>query len=255
MTLAISQRSRDNLAQALGVAVNIDSLDTALEQIVARASAGAGFCFFTLNLDHLVKLQSDRRFQDAYRNADFISADGWPIVWLLRQHGRVLQRTTGADLVDPLCARAAQKALPAYFIGPGRQQLDDAVKILKQRHPDLIVAGAESPMLAYDFSDDTVAQFAARIRASGAKLCFLSLGAPKQEALADALRRKCPEVGFLCVGAALDFISGHTSRAPRLVQKWRMEWLWRMATDPARLAPRYMQCLSLFVAAVWRINV
>lgn len=58
------------------VSVNIDSLDAALETISSRLSAGQGFNFFTLNLDHLVKLRTDERFQGAYRNADFISADG-----------------------------------------------------------------------------------------------------------------------------------------------------------------------------------
>jgi exopolysaccharide biosynthesis WecB/TagA/CpsF family protein len=233
------------------MSVNITSFAAALETISTRLSAGHGFNFFTLNLDHLVKLKADPRFQEAYRNAVLISADGWPIVWLLRHYGHAAQRVTGADLVEPLCARASHDGISAYFVGPDRQPLASALKVLRKRYPNLIISGAESPVLAYDFSNEIVDELADRINNSGAQLCFLSLGAPKQEVLADALRRKCPHVGFLCVGAALDFISGHVTRAPRLIQYLRGEWLWRMMTDPARLAPRYMRCLTLLLEIAW----
>jgi N-acetylglucosaminyldiphosphoundecaprenol N-acetyl-beta-D-mannosaminyltransferase len=234
------------------IAINIEDLNSAIDNVVSCARAGQGFCFFTVNLDHLVKLQSDARFAAAYRAADFVSADGWPVVSLLRRQGYVLRRTTGADLVEPLCASAADNALRVYFIGPGREQQRDALNILQDRHPDLAIAGAESPMLSRDFSDAEAEAIADRIVASHAQLCFISLGAPKQEVLAHALRRRCPHVGFLCVGGALDFISGHTPRAPRVVQALRLEWLWRMASDPRRLGPRYLKCLAWFAWAILR---
>jgi len=242
----VSPTSEDAPTTAIA-RVNIYSRDAALEVISSQLSAGHGFNFFTLNLDHLVKLKSDQRFQEAYRDADFISADGWPVVWLLRNDGRTAERTTGADLVEPVCARASRDRFPIYFFGPGHDSLVGAVNILRKRYPDLPIVGAESPTLDNESSNEIVAELAYRINKSGARLCFLSLGAPKQELLAVALRRKCPRVGFLCVGAALDFISGHATRAPRLVQQLKGEWLWRMMTNPVRLAPRYTKCLKLFI--------
>ena len=179
-------------------------MDAAIENILSCLRAGEGFCFYTVNLDHLVKLQSDAAFGAAYGEADFVSADGWPVVWLLRRQGHVVRRTTGADLVEPLCASAAEDGVPVYFIGPGPEPQRDALALLQTWSPSLIAAGAESPTLARDFSDAEADAIADRLRASRARLCFLSLGAPKQELLAQALRRRCPDVGLVCVGAALE---------------------------------------------------
>lgn len=90
------------------------------------------------------------------------------------------------------------------------------------------------------------------MRASGARLCFICLGAPKQELVADALKKRCEGVGFLCVGAALDFIAGAVKRAPRWVQGLGMEWAWRLTSDPLRLAPRYWRCAEVFVLIALR---
>ena len=95
-------------------------------------------------------------------------------------------------------------------------------------------------------ADFDVAGLAARINASGARLCLLCLGAPKQELLAEALHRRCPSVGFLGVGASLDFIAGEVSRAPRWMQKTGLEWTWRLLSQPRRLGLRYARCALLF---------
>ena len=234
------------------VAVNLRDLRAALDATVARAKAHRGFTLFTINLDHLVKMRRDPRFHQAYQRADFVTADGWPIVLLLRRKGGAFERATGADLIDPLCARAAQAQLPVYFVGPGIQSQKEALEILRRRHAGLIVAGAEAPRLDAQFGDPFLDALALRIDQAGARLCVLSLGAPKQELLADALRKRCPEVGFVCVGAALDFISGRMSRAPSYVQRLRLEWLWRMAGDPRRLAGRYLECMAFFAETLLR---
>jgi UDP-N-acetyl-D-mannosaminuronic acid transferase (WecB/TagA/CpsF family) len=68
--------------------------------------------------------------------------------------------------------------------------------------------------------------------------------------LADALAARCPAVGFVCVGAALDFIAGSARRAPIWVQRARLEWLWRLIREPRRLAPRYLVCAWVFLGLV-----
>jgi N-acetylglucosaminyldiphosphoundecaprenol N-acetyl-beta-D-mannosaminyltransferase len=237
---------------ASDVFVNLQNMEAALNAMMSRAVARRGFTLFTINLDHLVKLKADRRFLSAYQQADFVTADGWPIVWLLRQQGRAVERTTGADLVEPLCARAAERALPIFFIGPSFDSQRKALEILSERYPGLKIAGADTPKIDADAIERAAAALAKPIKDSGARICFVSLGAPKQELLAQALLRQCPEVGFICVGAALDFISGHMQRAPRGVQRFKLEWLWRLASDPKRLCARYAQCLLLFAAVGYR---
>lgn len=238
--------------------VNLVNMRQTLETILHRARTREGFTLFTVNLDHIVKLGRNRLFREAYQRADLITADGWPIVWIMQRDGYALERTAGADLLEPVCAQAAEFAMPVYFVGPGPVSQAAGLDILRNRYPGLIVAGAETPLLPATLEPAIVEPIAERLAASGACVCVLSLGAPKQELLADALRRRCPDVGFLCVGAALDFISGHAVRAPKWMQRAKLEWFWRMINDPVRLTLRYADCalalFKLFLPGVFRNN-
>jgi exopolysaccharide biosynthesis WecB/TagA/CpsF family protein len=245
----------------LELRLNMLDMRRTLSTMIARARAGDGFTLFTVNLDHIVKLGGDARFRAAYGRADLISADGWPIVWLARAQDRrrskregaadremtEIERTTGADLLEPLCREAARYGLPLYFIGPGPQSQADGIANLMRRYPALDIAGCETPNIPGEMDAGFIEALARRIGQSRARICVVSLGAPKQEILADELRRRHPDVGFLCVGAALDFISGHARRAPRWAQRAGMEWLWRMVSDPRRLAMRYASCAGALV--------
>jgi exopolysaccharide biosynthesis WecB/TagA/CpsF family protein len=246
-----SETYHDMSSAIQDIEVNVCNIDAALDVMISRAKSSRGYTLFTINLDHLVKLRTDRRFYAAYQRADFVTADGWPIVWALRHQNRAVERTTGADLVDPLCARAAREALPMFFIGPSHKSQRIALDILQRRHPGIVIAGANSPTVYANYIEEAAKVFAEDILKSGARICVISLGAPKQELLADALRRHCPEVGFLCVGAALDFISGEMARAPSYIQHMRLEWMWRLASDPKRLGARYLECMLLFAKLVW----
>jgi len=236
----------------VSITVNVDRRETAIAKIVERLDAGLGFCFYTLNLDHLSRLPEDADFRAAYRSAELVSADGWPIVWLMRRQGSHIQRTTGSDLIDPICEAAARKGFGIYVVGPTEESQAKALAILRERHEGLSVVGAECPSLAADSDQETIAQLAARIVNSGAKLCILSLGSPKQEFIAYRLRALCPGTGFIGVGAGMDFLSGLAVRAPEHMQRWRMEWLWRLARNPLRLGPRYWRCGTFFAGLVLR---
>lgn len=236
---------QDAIATIDGQKINLATLDETVARCMERARAGRGFTLFTLNLDHLVKRRADAAFRAAYARADLVTADGAPVVRLARRQGARLERTTGADLVDPLCAAAARAGTPVYFYGSSTEALERAARELTARHPGLIVAGLDAPPMGFDPRSPAAERAGAAIAASGARICFLALGAPKQEVLADRLARRHPGVGFVCIGAALDFIAGAQNRAPRFFQNNGLEWLWRLGADPRRLAARYARCAAL----------
>ena len=167
-----------------GVTVNLPTLGAAIGEAVRRAEAGKGFLLFTLNLDDLVKVRSIAAFGDIYRRADLVTADGWPIVWLAARHGVRVERTCGADLVEPLCGAAAERGLGVYFVGPGPLAQVQAVASLKERFPGLRCVGAEAPLVPAGsdpsiLADVDVDGLAGRLVASGARLCFVALGHPE----------------------------------------------------------------------------
>lgn len=235
------------LAFVDGWGVNLANLSAAVTAIADAAERGEAAATFTLNLDHLVKLRTNAAFRRAYRAARFVTADGAPVVHLARSQCAGIERTTGADLVLPLAEEAARRGLPVYLFGSSAEVLGIAGQRLAANTSDrLSIAGSEAPAMGFDPEGATADAAIDRIARSGARICFLALGAPKQELMAArAVARGVPVV-FVCIGAALDFIAGAQVRAPGLLQRHGLEWLWRLATNPRRLAARYAQCAVLY---------
>jgi exopolysaccharide biosynthesis WecB/TagA/CpsF family protein len=231
------------LASIDGWALTTASPDETIRTIIARARNAESFTVNTLNLDHLVKLRRDERFRAAYRSATIVTADGAPIVWLARRQGARVQRTTGADLVVPLVIEAARHQLPVYLFGTSDEVLEKCGAALREMTGGALnICGAVSPPQGFDANGPAADAAIAAMRAAGARLVFVALGAPKQEIFAARALAAELGAGLVCIGAALDFIVGAQTRAPTVFQTYGMEWAWRLATNPRRLGMRYAQC-------------
>jgi N-acetylglucosaminyldiphosphoundecaprenol N-acetyl-beta-D-mannosaminyltransferase len=235
-----------------GIAINIPSLQEAVSSIVDAAEHGDNFSVCTLNLDHVVQLQEKPEFRAAYRRARFVTADGFPIVMLSRLVGTPISRTTGADLVEPVCQEARKKGLSIFLLGSNNNTLALTARRLIAKYEGLEIAGCYSPPQNFD-PHSTEADYAIElIRKSGAKLCFVALGAPRQEVFSARCLDELQGTGMLCIGAALDFIAGTQTRAPSVAQKAGLEWAWRMLANPRRLGPRYARCMAVVPRLVAR---
>jgi N-acetylglucosaminyldiphosphoundecaprenol N-acetyl-beta-D-mannosaminyltransferase len=226
-----------------GVQVNCFSRKATAERIAADTKLGQSFGVFTLNLDHVVKLRRSSEFRTAYRKARYVTADGFPIVWAGRILGAQAERVTGADLIVPLCHEAAKSGLPVYLFGSTFAALTGSARALAGMCPGLDVAGVTSPAVGFDPTSQSAVEFARRVAESGAKICFVALGAPKQELFVETAVAHAPGVAFVCIGAGLDFIAGVQARAPQWAQASGTEWLWRLLSNPKRLGRRYLECL------------
>lgn len=227
------------------VRVNTVSADALLAAIEDRLRRGEGFAAATINLDHLTKLKTDAVFRDAYLRQSFVVADGNPIVWMSKLAGRPVELAPGSELVAPLVALAARLEAPVALFGATQGALEAAAAQMKADHPALQVAACIAPPFGFNPMGAPAAQMLGQVRDSGAKLCFLALGAPKQEVLAARALDLVPGCGFVSVGAGIDFVAGHQTRAPVWVRKIAMEWAWRLLSNPKRLAKRYALCFAL----------
>lgn len=223
---------------------------TLMQEIEAALHARTGFALATLNLDHIVKLQRDLAFHKAYLAQTHVVADGNPIVWLSRQAGRDVDLIPGSELVEPLAEMAARLNIPVVFLGSTKQTLDAADKVLSAKYAGLELACKIAPPYGFDPEGNDATAALAEIARSGAGLCFLALGAPKQELLAARGRALAPHCGFVSIGAGLDFIAGTQKRAPRWVRRLALEWLWRMLENPGRLMGRYAACVAILPSLV-----
>ena len=212
--------------------------------ICQNAGSVAAQNVFTLNLDHVVKMRKDADFRGAYRRAGLITADGFPIVLACRLQGKRVSRVAGSDLIAPIVAEAARSGKSIYLFGSSSQVLNKASRFLHERNASLTIAGVFSPPQGFDPASEDARRCIDAIGDSGADLCFVALGAPKQELFADRGKSLLPNISFVCIGAGLDFIAGTQVRAPRWMRDWNLEWLWRAASNPRRLLYRYLLCVA-----------
>ena len=228
-----------------GVTVTVPDQLTLLADLAARLRTGCGFSVATLNLDHVVKLSRNPQFRAAYSAHTHVTADGNPIVWLSRLAGQQVSLVPGSELIEPLIAQATRTQVPVAFFGSTQETLEAAADRLRARHPGLEIALSRAPVMDFDPESLDVEDDIAALKASGARVVFLALGAPKQELFAARAQTDLPDVGFVSIGAGLDFIAGTQRRAPAWVRVLAAEWLWRLLEDPMRLAARYGACIAV----------
>ena len=203
--------------------INTPNLDAALQSAIGAAKAGEPFTVFTMNLDHLVKLRGNEKFRQAYRNADIVTADGAPVAWLARYQNATVDRATGADLLVPLAQAAADAGLPVFLFGSSAEVLTEAVRELGDITDGVLdIVGTQAPSRDFDPEGPEAALVIADIARSGAKLCFVALGAPKQEIFAEHARKSGLTCGMICIGAAIDFLVGTQVARPESNPKQRI---------------------------------
>lgn len=231
----------------LGTGVSALSLAQARDLVLAaRGQARLGYiCLCTTH--GLGEAGRDPALRAIYNRSYLTTPDGMPLVWLGRWQGhRNITRVYGPDLLLAVCDAGRAAGLRHYFYGgqPGVAGL--LCEKLTARFPGLQVAGAFTP----PFRPLTEAEFAALrddIAAQQPDIVWVGLSTPKQEHfMAGAWDRL--DAGLLIgVGAAFDFHSGRVAQAPFWMQRSGLEWLFRLGTEPRRLAKRYLVYNSLFV--------
>ena len=207
----------------------------------------------TANMDFVMQAWRDPEMQRILLEADLCVADGIPIVWMSRLFGpRLRQRVTGSDLVPMLAEMARDCDYSLFHLGGAPGVAEKSAQALQQRYPGLRVTGCYAPPMA-ELLHMNHAEILARLAAAEPDILYIAFGAPKQEKFAAMHVGQWRVPVAMGVGGSLDFLAGTQQRAPRLVQKLALEWLWRMLTNPRRLMKRYLGNLVFFFAACLRL--
>ncbi len=231
----------------LGVRVHAVTYAETLALIDGWIAAGNTHQIATVNPEFVMAAQADRQFRQVLNAADLCVPDGVGLLWAARRLGQALpERVTGSDLVPMLAKVAAQRGWRLFLLGAGPGVAQQAAAILTTANPGLVIAGT------YEGSprDAEAPEIIARVRAARPDVLFVAYGAPAQDLWIAHHRAALGVPVMMGVGGAFDHIAGVRRRAPQWVQRLRLEWLFRLITQPWRW--RRQMALPKFVWAVER---
>ena len=180
----------------------------------------------------IVRARDDPEFQKVLRAADMVTADGRGVVWMARVLGLPMQeRVSGVDMMEKLCARAAERGYSLYLLGARPGVGEEAARVLRSRYPGLRVVGIHHGYFASEEEPSVVRAIAE----AKPDILFVAFGAPRQEIW---IRRHQADLGVpvaIGVGGSFDVLAGRIKRAPTWMQRAGLEWLYRALREPKRL--------------------
>jgi N-acetylglucosaminyldiphosphoundecaprenol N-acetyl-beta-D-mannosaminyltransferase len=195
----------------------------------------------TPNVDYVVRSRSNLAFRSAVEDADLRVPDGMWIVYASRIAGRPIRETVTGRLLLPRLAghcRDTGRAISLFGAGPGVAKR--AGEELKSRFPGLQVRHAISPPMDFEVGGAEDTAFVAELVSSPPSIVFVALGAPKQEIWMQQHATELPGTVLIGIGAGLDVVARRVREAPSWMTRTGLEWLFRLAQEPRRLARRYL---------------
>ena len=219
--------------------LNTDVLDITQPELLAQLNRGV---LVTPNLDHLIKLQKDKEFYDAYRKAEWVVCDSRILYFLSKLLKRSFpEAIPGSSFFtafyeyhrnDPNCK--------IFLLGAREGIAKKAMERINDKMGREIVVGAHSPSFGFEKHEDECEELVRIVNNSGANVVLVGVGAPKQEKWIIKRKDKMPSVDlWMALGATIDFEAGTLKRAPLFYRKIGMEWLYRVIKEPKRLFKRY----------------
>jgi N-acetylglucosaminyldiphosphoundecaprenol N-acetyl-beta-D-mannosaminyltransferase len=275
--VTVPDRSR---ARLFGFEVDRLRMAEAVDQLLEWTDVRDEVCRYvvTPNADHAVVYQENEELRRAYAAASLILVDGMPLLLAAKLLRRgVPERVPGSDLVPALfaavsarhgAAEQSRTALPSYpttqesrptscelrvyLLGAGPGVAKRAAERIEATWRGVKVVGCYSPPLGFEKDGAENDAILARIAAANCDALVVGLGAPKQELWVAKYRERIAAPVALCVGATIDFLAGEKARAPVWMRRVGLEWAHRLASEPRRLARRYLRDAVQLPQLLWR---
>ncbi len=231
-----------------GLFIDDISMDEAVNKAKnALDNNGAQRIFFTPNLEILNGARQSAAVRKILNSASISLPDGIGLRVVAFLVGTPLKNTVpGIDFGENLFNLAEKTCSRVFLLGAKDGIAQRAARNLRMKIPNLNISGTHHGY----FDDDEIDSICKKINESGADILIVCRGFPKQEKFVMLAKSKLPKIKiFACLGGSLDVWSGKVKRAPTLVQKIHLEWLWRILLEPER-AERLFLSLPTLVSAL-----
>jgi exopolysaccharide biosynthesis WecB/TagA/CpsF family protein len=220
--------------------LNVSIDNVSFEEFLAQLNQGA---VFTPNVDHLMRLQQDSEFVEAYEKAEYKVCDSQILIYASKFLGTPIKaKISGSDLFPVFCEyHKNNENIRIFLLGGAEGVPQKAQRNINARIGREIIVAAHSPTFDFEKNEAECQKILTLIRQSSANVLVVGVGAPKQEKWIAKYRNELPNISiFMGVGASIDFEAGHKPRAPRFVSNLGLEWLYRLLSEPRRLWKRYL---------------
>lgn len=225
----------------LGVNVSAIDIPIAIEQIDRWIRQGYRSYATVTGVHGIMEAVRSEEVRRVHNAAGLVLPDGMPLVWLLWQAGfRWADRVYGPDLMLALFKQSEEAGYRHFLYGALPRTLELVKDNLQRRFPRATVVGLHAPPFrpASAYEDEAVIE---AMNASAADIIWVGLSTPKQEIWMARHRDRLRAPVLIGVGAAFDIHAGVLRQAPRWVQRAGLEWSFRLAVEPRRLAMRYLR--------------
>lgn len=224
----------------LNTYVNNLSMDEVLEFISDSINKKKKTYIVAINVDVVMKIESDNYLKKISDEADLTLVDGKPLVWIAKWHKHpVKEKISGSDLVPFLCNVAAKNDYSVFIIGGAPGVAEKAKQNIENDYKSIRVVGTYSPPIGFENDSvelDHINQMISDVHPDILIACF---GCPKQEKWIYENYQKYDAICSVCAGATVDFLAGNINRAPKWMSDHGFEWLYRFFQEPKRLFKRY----------------
>ncbi len=223
---------RGSRTEVLGVPVSTLSMDETIDVLSILLEDGGNHLVATADASGIVIAQSDPELKEIYAHASWVTADSHGVIWALQRKGIAAERVSGVDVAERLFALSAEKGYRIFLLGAAPGVAEEAAERICLRHPGCNIVGTRNGF--FPAADDAiVAEEVARHKPD---ILLVAMGIPRQEKF---IRTTMPIIRprlAMGVGGTLDVASGRVKRAPKIVQKLKLEWLWRTLANPRKFA-------------------
>lgn len=231
----------------LGCPIDALTVDQTVERIVELMRQKDPCSQLSLNAAKVVAVQRDERLRAILARASIVSADGQSVVWAGKLLGvPIPERVAGIELFARLLRALEASDRSVYFLGARAEILEQAVESVRAEHPALRIAGFHHGH--FPPGDDE--RVASLVATSAPDALFVGMSSPRKEFWIDAYQKLMGATFAMGVGGSFDVLAGLTKRAPRALQRLGLEWAYRTAQEPRRLAGRYARTNAVFVRLV-----
>ncbi len=232
----------------LGVDINTAPFHAVLAAVIRAPETGERLALHFADAHTVVEAHDNSSVRDALAQG-IVEPDGMPLVWLGRRAGFPMERVCGPDFMPAVIEHGVAHGRSHFFYGgaPG------VAERLEQRFARLFpgarfVGTLSPPFRALTAQEETAV--VEQINAAAPDYVWVGLGAPKQDLWVARHRAVLTAPVLLAVGAAFDYHAGTRPRAPRWMQRSGTEWLFRLASEPRRLAGRYIRGNAQFLRLI-----